>query len=487
MLNDESLDPNDWNDFGRLSHQIIDDMLNYLETVRERPVWQPIPNDVKNFFKKSVPKDPEEAREIYQDFLEKILPYPLGNTHPRFWGWVAGTGTPFAMLAELLTAAMNANLAGGEHIANYVEAQVINWFKEIMDFPLTTSGLLTSGCSMANLIGLTVARNAKARVNVKNEGLHAGAQMVVYGSVETHSSIQKAIELLGLGSQAFRKIEVDDDFQINLESLTSQIATDKENHLQPFCIVGNAGTINTGAFDDLQALTAICRQEDLWFHIDGAFGAWAKLSPKLSSLTRGLEKADSLAFDLHKWMYMPYAVGCVLIQHENSHRRAFAFRADYVDDTIGGIAAGEHWFGKYGVQLSRRFSALPIYMDIRRNGIQKYGRMIQRNLDQAQYLAERVRSTPNLEILAPVPSNIVCFRYKPANFNEKALNDLNRELLKKLHESGVAAPSNTMIGKNFALRAAIANHRSRKEDFDLLVDVVIKIGKELAPDNPQNR
>ncbi|MHA2232346.1 MAG: pyridoxal phosphate-dependent decarboxylase family protein, partial [Candidatus Hodarchaeales archaeon] len=413
MLNEESLDPSDWNEFRRLSSDALDDMLNYLETVRERPVWQPIPEDVKNFFKKSVPKDPEEAREIYQDFLEKILPYPLGNTHPRFWGWVAGTGTPFAMLAELLTAAMNANLAGGEHIANYVEAQVINWFKEIMDFPLTTSGLLTSGCSMANLIGLTVARNAKARVNVKNEGLHAGAQMLVYGSVETHSSIQKAVELLGLGGQALRKIEVDDDFQINLDALTSQITTDKENQFQPFCIVGNAGTINTGAFDDLQALAAICRQEDMWFHIDGAFGAWAKLSPKLSSLTRGIEKADSLAFDLHKWMYMPYAVGCVLVQHESSHKRAFAFQADYVDNTIGGIAAGEHWFGEYGVQLSRRFSALPIYMDIRRNGIHKYGRIIQRNVDQAEYLAERVQSTSNLEILAPVPSNIVCFRYTP--------------------------------------------------------------------------
>lgn len=480
-MTEETLDPLDWDEFRLLGHQMVDDMLNHLATVRDRPVWQSIPLDIKAFFEAPVPLEPGKASDIYTDFLEKILPYPLGNTHPRFWGWVVGTGTPFAMLAELLAAGMNTNLAGGEHIANYVETQVINWFKAIMDFPPTASGLLTSGCSMANLIGLTVARNTKASFNVKAEGLlEASQRMLVYGSEEMHSSIQKAVELLGLGSVALRKIEVNEEFQINIEALLSQIEGDKEIGYQPFCIVGNAGTINTGAFDDFQSLAVICQQEDLWFHIDGAFGAWAKLSPRLSSLITGMEKADSLAFDLHKWMYMPYEAGCVLVQQESSHKAAFSFHADYVDDSIGGIASGAHWFSDYGVQLSRGFRALKIWMDIRLHGLRKYGRLIQQNVDQAQYLTKQIQSTSDLELLAPSPSNVVCFRFKPEKLDNQSTNALNKELLAKLHEEGVAAPSNTMIRDKFALRAAITNHRSKRDDFDLLIDSVVRLGKELA-------
>ncbi|MHA2495955.1 MAG: pyridoxal phosphate-dependent decarboxylase family protein [Candidatus Hodarchaeales archaeon] len=481
MTDEETLDPLDWNEFRVLGHQMVDDMLNFLETIRDRPVWQPIPQDIKNFFKKPIPKDPEAARDIYQDFLEKILPYPLGNIHPRFWGWVCGTGTPFGMLAELLTAGMNVNQAGGYQIANYVETQVLDWFKEIMGFSPTASGLLTSGCSMANLIGLTVARNAKAGFDVREEGLQAiSKKMIAYGSEEMHSSLQKAVELLGLGNSALRKIEVNEDFQISIDSLKSQIEEDKEKGYQPFCIIGNAGTINTGAFDDLQALATISKQENLWFHVDGAFGAWVKLSPNLSSLVTGIEKADSLAFDLHKWLYMPYEAGCVLVQQENYHRQSFSMSIDYLDHSIGGIAAGEPWFSEYGVQLSRKFRALKVWMEIRQHGLQKYARLIQQNVDQAHYLASVIQSTPNLELLAPCPSNVVCFRFKPSSWNEEPINKLNREILVKLHEEGVAAPSNTMIGNKFALRAAIANHRSKRDDFDLLIDSVVSLGKKLV-------
>ncbi|MFX0117268.1 MAG: pyridoxal phosphate-dependent decarboxylase family protein, partial [Candidatus Hodarchaeota archaeon] len=414
-------------------------------------------------------------------FLEKILSYPLGNTHPRFWGWVCGTGTPFGMFAEMLAAAMNANLGGGDHIANYVEAQVIDWFKEIMGFPRTASGVLTSGCSMANLIGFAVARNTKAKFNIREKGLQATSEkMLVYGSEEMHSSIQKAIELLGLGSNALQQIEVNDEYQVNIELLKSQIKRDKENGYQPLCIIGNAGTVNTGAFDDFNALAAISKQENVWLHVDGAFGAWAKLSPKLSSLVAGIERADSLAFDLHKWMYMPYEVGCILVQQEKSHKQAFSLPADYTDHSIGGIASGELWFSDYGVQLSRGFRALKVWMDIRLHGIQKYGRVIQQDVDHAQYLAEAILSTPDLELLAPFPLNIVCFRFKPKNLDEQSVNGLNRKLLVKLHENGVAAPSSTMIGKKFALRVAIANYRSKREDFDIFVDSVVRIAKKLA-------
>ncbi len=480
-MEEETLDPIDWNQMKYLGCQMVEDMMKYLESVRERSVWQPIPKTVKDFFKKPLPEDPEGPNKTYQDFLENILPYPLGNIHPRFWGWVIGTGTPLGMLAEMLAAGMNPNLAGGDHIAFYVESQVIDWFKEIMGFPSTASGLLVSGGSMANLVGLTVARNSKAKFDIRKHGLQAVSQkMTIYGSEETHSSNQKAIELLGLGSDAFRKIPVNEEFQIDIESLKVHISEDQENDYHPICIIGNAGTINTGAFDDLNSLANICEQEDMWFHVDGAFGAWAILSPKLKSLVSGINRADSLAFDLHKWMYMPYEVGCTLVKKEEEHRQAFSLTPDYLTHTLRGIGGGEKWFSDYGVQLSRGFRALKVWMGIKEHGIRKYGRLIQQNVEQAQYLVKLVQSSSELELLAPVPLNIVCFRFLADGLDDSSLNDLNKELLLRLHESGIAAPSYTIIGDKYALRVAITNHRSRREDFDILVKTVLKFGKELV-------
>ncbi|MFB0544357.1 MAG: aspartate aminotransferase family protein [Asgard group archaeon] len=480
-MEEETLDPVDWNQMKNLGRQMVEDMMNYLESVRERSVWQPIPKTVKDFFKKPLPQDSEGPNKTYQDFLENILPYPIGNIHPRFWGWVIGTGTPLGMLAEMLAAGMNPNAGGGDHIASYVEMQVIDWFKEIMGFPSTASGLLVSGGSMANLVGLTVARNSKAGFDVRKHGLQTVSQkMAVYGSVETHSSIQKAIELLGLGSDALRKIPVNEAFQIEIERLKVHISKDRENGHHPICIIGNAGTVNTGAFDDLDSLADICEQEDLWFHVDGAFGAWAILSPKLKSLVSGINRADSLAFDLHKWMYMPYEVGCALVKKEEEHRQAFSLTPDYLDHTSRGIGGGERWFSDYGVQLSRGFRALKVWMGIKEHGIRKYGRLIQQNVEQAQYLVKLIQASSELELLAPVPLNIVCFRFVADGLDNSSLNKLNKELLLRLHESGIVAPSYTMIGDKYALRVAITNHRSRREDFDILVKTVLKFGKDLC-------
>jgi len=480
MMEEETLDPVDWKQMKNLGFQMVEDMMNYLESVRDRSVWQPIPKSIKDFFKKPLPQDPEGPNKTYQDFLENILPYPIGNIHPRFWAWVIGTGTPLGMLAEMLAAGMNPNVGGGDHVAYYVEMQVIDWFKEIMGFPTTASGLLVSGGSMANLVGLTVARNSKAGFDIRKHGLQAASKnMTIYGSVETHSSIQKAVELLGLGSDAFREIPVNGEFQIDVESLKSNISKDRENGYHPICVNGNAGTVNTGAFDDLNSLANICEQEDMWFHVDGAFGAWAILSPKLKSLVSGMNRADSLAFDLHKWMYMPYEVGCALVKKKKEHRRTFSLTPDYLTHTARGIGGGERWFSEYGVQLSRGFRALKVWIGIKEHGIRKYGRLIQQNVEQAQYLVKLIQLSSELELLAPVPLNIVCFRFVADGLDDSALNDLNKELLFRLHESGIAAPSYTMIGDKYALRVAITNHRSRREDFDILIKTVLKFGKDL--------
>ncbi|MCC7352807.1 MAG: amino acid decarboxylase [Anaerolineae bacterium] len=481
QMPEESLDPADWQAMRALGHRMVDDMLNYLQTVRERPVWQPIPEEVKTHLKQPLPVEPQGPEQTYRDFLEKILPHPMGNIHPRFWGWVIGTGTPLGALAEMLAAGMNPNLGGAEHVANHVERQAVAWCKEMLGYPAEASGLLVSGGSMANLVGLTVARNAKAGFDLRRQGVQgAPKRLTLYGSQEMHSSIQKGVELLGLGSDSLRHVPVNADYQIEVTALDAAIARDRAAGMQPFCVIGNAGTVNTGAFDDLARLADICQREGLWFHVDGAFGALAALSPALRHLVAGMERADSLAFDLHKWMYMPYEAGCALVRREEDHRRAFALTPEYL--THGGergLAAGSQWFSDYGIQLSRGFRALKVWMSIKEHGIRKYGRLIRQNVEQARYLAGLVDAAPTLERLAPVPLNIVCFRYKADHLDEAALNRLNQEILVQLHESGIAVPSYTTLNGKYALRVAITNHRSRREDFDLLVREVMRLGSAI--------
>ena len=479
---EETLDPDDWQSLRDLGHQMIDDMLDYLENVRQRPVWQPIPAEVKTFLSQPLPKDPQGEASVYKEFTEYILPHPMGNIHPRFWGWVIGTGSPLGMLAEMLAAGINPNLGGADHVANYVENQVIAWCKEMLRYPDNASGLLVSGGSMANLVGLTVARNTHAKVDLRQRGLGSlPHRMVLYGSTEMHSSIQKAVELLGLGNAALRKIPVDTDYRIDIGALKKSIEKDRAAGHHPFCIVGNAGTVNTGAFDDIDRLADICEDESLWFHVDGAFGALAALSPTLHDLSKGIHRADSLAFDLHKWMYMPIEIGCALVRDETAHRKTFSMSTGYLEHGgRRGLVAGSKWFGDYGVQLSRGFRALKAWMSLKAHGIDKYRRLVEQNVVQAKYLAQRVDEHPELERMAPVPLNIVCFRYRGTVLENDLLNSLNQELLIRLHESGIAAPSYTTLNDAYVLRAAITNHRSKKEDFDMLLHEVVRLGRELA-------
>ncbi|MCP4149952.1 MAG: aminotransferase class V-fold PLP-dependent enzyme, partial [bacterium] len=338
---EESLDPADWGAMRDLGHRMVDDMMGFLENVRERPVWQPVPGETREFFEGSVPERGEDLDGIYREFSTHILPYAKGNIHPRFWGWVHGTGTPFGMLAEMLAAGMNSNLALGDHSAVYIEEQVMNWCKEMLGYAPDSRGLLVSGGSMANLLGLAVGRNAMAPMDIRKEGLQSSSQkMVLYCSSETHNSVQKAVELLGLGSESIRYIPVDKDYRINPEVLKETIAADRAAGYFPFCIVGNAGTVNTGAIDPLEELSQICKAEGLWFHVDGAFGLLASMLPEMNDQFKGMEIADSVAFDLHKWMYMPYEVGCFLVRDPKKLQDAFVLDAGYLMKHERGIAAG---------------------------------------------------------------------------------------------------------------------------------------------------
>jgi glutamate/tyrosine decarboxylase-like PLP-dependent enzyme len=478
---EENLDPKNWEAMRVLAHEMVDDALDYLQHIRQRPVWQPIPQEVKEFLAQPVPRKPEGEAQAYEDFKRYVLPHPLGNIHPRFWGWVIGTGIPYAVLADMLASTMNPNLAGGDHGANYVERQVVDWCKEMMGYPDDSSGILVSGGSMANFVGLTVARNVMAGYDIREEGVEAApTHMTVYASTEVHSSNYKAIDLLGLGKRWMRQVPVNEKFQIDIQALEKAIAQDKAKGYKPFCIIGTAGTVNTGAFDDLDALADICEREEMWFHIDGAFGALATLADRFQEQVSGLDRADSLAFDLHKWMYMPIEAACVLIRKFDDHVKSFAVSADYLEHIPRGAAAGEHtWFGDLGLQLTRGFRALKIWMTLKAYGLDKFGRQIEQNAAQARYLAELVEKAPELELLADVPLNIVCFRYVNSNMDDEMLNEVNMEILVRLHERGLAVPSYTRIQGKFALRAAITNHRSRREDFDFLVEKVVDIAQEI--------
>ncbi|HKJ28499.1 MAG TPA: aminotransferase class V-fold PLP-dependent enzyme [Anaerolineales bacterium] len=361
-----NLDPENAEDFRRLAHQMVDDLVDHIFEIREHPVWQPITDQDKSNFKQPLPRQAQGETSAYQDFKEQILVQYMGNSHPRFWGWVMGNGVPLGAFADLFASVMNPNMGGGDHIPNYVERQVVDWCKQIVDFPADSSGLLVSGGSMANYIGLAVARNAKAGFEIRKEGVAAvPARMTVYASTETHSSNYKAIEQLGIGKDWMRFIPVDEHFSMDIAALEEAIAADKAAGYKPICIIGNAATTNTGAFDDLTALADIAEREDLWFHVDGAFGALARLSKKYGAITAGMERADSLAFDLHKWMYLPMGVAVILIRNFEDHIQTFSVSPDYLSHMPRGLAGGDQaWFGDLGMELSRSFRALKILVDL---------------------------------------------------------------------------------------------------------------------------
>lgn len=480
LLEEESLDPTDWPSLKELGHRMLDDMFDYLQSSGQRPAWKKPTKYALDSMQQPLPQLPQEAAEVYEHFFTQVLPYNTENGHPRFWSWVQGGGTPLGMLADMLAAGMNTNVSIGDHMPMYVEKQVIEWSKEMMGFPEAASGILVSGASLANITALVVARN-HFHQSIRRKGLLAApAQLITYGSAETHNCVIKGVEVIGIGSDNFRKVPVDEQYRIKVEVLKEMIREDRAAGHLPFCIVGNAGTVNTGSIDPLEELAAIAREEGLWFHIDGAFGAIPKLLPEFDDRLKGIELADSLSFDFHKWLYVNYEVACVLIRDTTIHREAFATTVNYLVQHERGLSGGPDPFSNYGMELSRGFKALKVWMSLKEHGIQKYQYMVRKNLRQAQYLACLVQASPNLELLAPVPLNIVCYRFNPGGLNEEELNIVNKEILMQLQEQGIAAPSYTLLNGQYAIRTAITNHRSRLEDFDILVEATLRLGRELT-------
>ena len=466
------LDPENWDAVRALGHRMFDDMLDWLVTSRERPVWQLMPAEKRAELRVPLPAAGTDLEGIYADFQRLILPYGAGNEHPRFMGWVNGGGTAAGLLAELLVAVFNPNCGGRDHAAIEVERQVIAWAAEAMGFPKQAGGVLIAGSSMANMVALLTARRAKLGAAVRADGVGSGLR--AYCSAAAHGCIPRAMDMAGIGTGALRLIAADADHRMDISELARAVAADRDAGLTPFLVVGTAGTVDTGAFDDLGAIADLAAAEGLWFHVDGAFGATAAFSAKFRPLLAGLERADSLAFDFHKWAQVPYDAGCVLVRDQALELAAFAQSLAYLETSARGIAGNPPWPRDLGPDLSREFRALKVWMTLRAYGADGIGRVVDQCCDVAQHLAARVRAEPSLELLAPVPLNIVCFRVREGAAD---LNALNNALVADIQEAGIAAPSTTTIDGKLAIRAGIFNHRSVRADADALVDGILDLAR----------
>ncbi len=453
-----------------LGHRMVDDMIDHLRLVRERPVWQPLPDGFRAELRAmALPHEGTDPDAIYALFQRLVEPYGVGNTHPRFMGWVHGGGNAVGMLAELLAAGLNANLGGRDHAPIEVERQVIAWAAAMLGLPPGTTGLLVTGSSIANLIAVLTARRAALGPRVRSEGLRDAA-LTAYAATSAHGCVPRAFDMAGLGTDALRLIPVDAAQRINLSALAAAITADRARGKRPFLIVGSAGTVDCGAVDDLDALASLAAQEGVWFHVDGAFGAMATLSPLHAPLLRGIERADSLAFDFHKWAQVPYDAGCVLVREPGRQADAFAQSLAYLGREARGLAGNPPWPCDLGPDLSRGFRALKVWMTLLAYGTDGLARVVENSCAVARHLETRIAREPALELLAPVTLNIVCFRVRTGSSD---LDALNARIVSDLQESGIAAPSTTMINGRRAIRAAIVNHRTTTADADAFVEGVL--------------
>jgi glutamate/tyrosine decarboxylase-like PLP-dependent enzyme len=474
---DATLDPPDWDAFRATSHRMLDEMIDFLREVRTRPAWRAPTEEAKSSMTSPMPDGPTPLEALCHDFRKAILPFATGNVHPGFVGWVHGSGTPTGMLAELLAAGMNSNVGGREHAAVYVERQIISWCRTLFGFPEGASGVLVTGTSTANLIAVVVARTARLGTEVRARGLTGAPRLTAYAARSAHGCIAKAMEITGLGYDALRLLPTDSEGRLDLTTLPRAIERDRRDGFTPFLVIGTAGTVDIGAIDDLARIADVATAEGLWFHVDGAFGALAMMSPELRPRFAGIERADSLAFDFHKWAHVPYDAGCILVRDGDRHRAAFATEPPYLARYDRGAAGGRPWFADLGPDLSRSFRALKVWFTWREHGTAGLGAAMARNCRQAAALAAAIDRTPDLERLAPVALNIVCFRYRADGLAPDELDAVNRAIVVDVQESGVAVPSTTVIDGQLAIRVNLTNHRTRDADLRAMLDAVRASGR----------
>ncbi|MES2021903.1 MAG: pyridoxal-dependent decarboxylase [Pseudomonadota bacterium] len=474
-----SLDPAEWSSLRAQGHRMLDDMIDHLEGLADEPVWRPAPAHVRAVAREALPVAPTDLSSVHATFMEAILPYAGGNLHSGFMGWVQGAGTPVGMLAEMLSGGLNANLGGRDHMPILIERQIRDWVREIFAFPEGADGLFLTGTSQANFVALLVARTRTCGMAVRQSGVVKAARLVAYASNEVHGCVPRALEMAGLGSDALTRVATDDAGRIDVAALRAFIRADRAAGLTPFLLIGTAGTVNSGAIDDLNALADLASEEGLHFHIDGALGALGMLSPEIAPLLQGIERADSVAFDFHKWGHVPYDAGFLLVRDGGWLKDTFASPAAYLTRAETGLAAGGDWPCDIGPDLSRSFRALKTWFTLKTYGTEALGASIAENCRIARALAERIAAEPDLELLAPVALNIVCFGYAPGGVGGDGA--INRAIVEELHAAGRVAPSLTLVKDRPAIRAAFVNHRTTADDLDALVEGVLRFGARHSP------
>jgi len=473
--------------FRRLGHAAVDLVADYFAGIGAAPVFQPMsPAERATLMQESLGAAGVQPETVLERFRAAVMPHAMGNGHPRFFGWVNSPPAPVGVVADFLAAALNPSCAGGDHAAIYVERAAVRWLMELIGWPTEGSmGLLVSGGSAATLIALAAARHRAALQdgwNVRAEGLqHARPGFRIYVSPDGHSCIQKAAEILGLGVQAIHRVATDARHRMDVDSLRAAVTADRAAGQRPFCVAASAGTVGTGAIDPLDELADVCAAERLWLHVDGAYGALGAMLPSHRARYAGLDRADSIALDPHKWLSVPVECGAVLVRDGRLLREAFSLVPDYLRTEADRGFGGLPWYSEYGIQQTRGFRALKLWMTLQHLGRDGVRDLVARHLRLAQHLAGLVDAAPDLERLADVELSIVCFRYSPRDLtrDERALDALNQRVMEEIQGAGATFLTQATIRGRFALRACILHYATTESDLAVLVDVVRETGRHL--------
>lgn len=473
-------------DFRAMGHHLVDHIADLLDSLPTHPVTTgETPTAIRESLDadRLLPNLGTDPAQLIDRATELLFDHSLFNSHPRFWGYVTASAAPIGILGDFLASAVNQNTGAWflSPMASEIEAQTIQWIAELLGYPTTCGGILVSGGNMANIVCFLAARQAKAGWAVRAMGLHGDGtkQLRFYCSKETHTWVQKAADMSGIGTDSIRWIPTRKDLSMDTAQLLNQIRADKEAGDRPFMVIGTAGSVSTGATDNLPEIAKICRAENLWFHVDGAYGGFAAMLPDASAELRGLREADSVAVDPHKWLYAPLEAGCALVRDPEKLRDAFAYHPPYYHFGVEAIN-----YLDYGPQNSRGFRALKIWLALQQVGRKGYEQMITDDIQLAKALYELVAKQPQLEAFTHSLS-ITTFRFVPSDLKtgpekiEEYLNQLNTELLTRLQNSGEAYVSNAVIDEKFALRACIVNFRTSLEDIAALPEIVLRIGHEV--------
>jgi aromatic-L-amino-acid decarboxylase len=478
---EHSLDPENWDEYRAHAHTILNACIDKLQNAKNQP-WQPVDQTAQRALMPDLPRQAKGTSDIVQSLIQDVMPHATGNTHPRFFGWVHGTGLASCFLSDMVASAMNSNCGGRDHGAIYVERCVLDWCKEIFGFSKNASGLLTVGTSQATVLALVTARNKILGMDVREHGIQNAPELKVYCAQGTHACVKKALQIMGHGSQALCEIpSLSTTSGMNITALKDQIETDIANGIVPLAIAATAGSVNTGAFDDLNAIADLCEEHGIWMHIDGAFGAWAHIAEApWSDLTSGIHRADSLAFDFHKWMSVQYDCGAILMKDADLHYDSFATRPSYLTAQSKGLGGGDLWFCDFGTDLSRGFRALKVWTALQDQGLDGFSKAITANCKQANYMAELVEADGTLTLAAPVIANVCNFYAASDELSAQDQDVLNTNIVHHLQLTGQAVFSTTQINGRTVIRAAIVNHRTKFKDIELSINAVLDAVKTLA-------